>query len=387
MRASPEHRVARRSSLCFAACPVLAVALLLLLPNGPVVPAAARRSKAATKKAATSVRRTPAMRAAGEAGQRLIDTMTGRGSKGGSAEQLLDAAVAAYTDAAEDPANNQTEAWYQIGYLQKGFYQEEQKRLGEGAPALRRHRTGAFAAYQHLVTEINPGCLQGWEGLASVHDDMATAGEAQWEDVVQTYRDVMAQHPSWVRGARRAAEIVLTEHGVADTEGGRWSDTDALELMDSFIDLAAREPGYFRRHDKRVGPTRTMQFQHFNQQWIFRAASSMHAERGELGRALMIEGLSCSMESCPDGASPLNAAAILPHYNVPLPPLGPEGEDEEAEAAAAGASEQQGEGDVFVYEQAVSEEVFKAVAHGFRLTSSYWGRGGEGYAGDFYSHW
>ena len=147
MRASLEHRVARRSILSFAACPVLAVALLLLLPNGPVVPAAARRSKAAAKKAATSVRRTPAMRAAGEAGQRLIDTMTGRGSKGGSAEQLLDAAVAAYTDAAEDPANNQTEAWYQIGYLQKGFYQEEQKRLGEGAPALRRHRTGAFAAY------------------------------------------------------------------------------------------------------------------------------------------------------------------------------------------------------------------------------------------------
>jgi hypothetical protein len=31
--------------------------------------------------------------------------------------------------------------------------------------------------------------------------------------------------------------------------------------------------------------------------------------------------------------------------------------------------------------------VFDAVVHGFRLTSSYWGLNGVGYAGDFYSHW
>jgi len=58
--------------------------------------------------------------------------------------------------------------------------------------------------------------------------------------------------------------------------------------------------------------------QHFNLQWIFRAASSMHAERGDLGRSLFIEGLSCSMECCPDGSAPLHAQTILPHYNIPL---------------------------------------------------------------------
>lgn len=354
---------------------LLMLLLLLLAPPGD-----ARRSKAGKKTA--TVRRTPSMRAAAEAGQQLIDTMLGRRSsgRGRTAEQLLDAAVEAYTEAVADPSSNQTEGWYQLGYLQKGFYQEQAKK--SPGNNLRRHRAGAFSAYQHLVTEVNPDCMQGWEGLASVHDDMAAAHEAEWGDVVQTYRQAISKHPTWVRGARRAAEIVLTEHGVADTEGGRWSDSDALSSLDTFIDLVAKEPDFFRRAGSSVGPARQAQWQHFNQQWIFRAASSMHAERGNLARALLIEGLSCSIECCPDGASALNSAAILPHYNVPLEPLS---------LPAAGSEddleEDLSDADVFVYENALSDDVFDAVVHGFRLTSSYWGPKGVGYAGDFYSHW
>ncbi len=357
------------------------VVLAPLLVSLLLAPAAdARRSKAAKKSA--SVRRTASMRAAAEAGQQLIDAMVGRRAvgRGGTAEQLLDAAVEAYTEAAADPASNQTEAWYQLGYLQKGFYQEQAKK--RPGSHLRRHRAGAFSAYQYLVTEVNPDCVQGWEGLASVHDDMAAANEAEWADVVETYRTAVAKHPTWVRGARRAAEIVLTKHGVADTEGGRWSDTDALESLDTLIDLVAKEPDYFRRAGSSLGKARQPQWQHFNQQWIFRAASSMHAERGELARAVLIEGLSCSIECCPDGASPLNAAEILPHYNVPLAPMEPTTSD-----SAGELEDDLNDADVFVYEKALSDDVFEAVVHGFRLKSSYWGPRGVGYTGDFYSHW
>ena len=33
-------------------------------------------------------------------------------------------------------------------------------------------------------------------------------------------------HPTWVRGVRRAAEIVLMEKGVADDQGAADADTD-----------------------------------------------------------------------------------------------------------------------------------------------------------------
>ena len=50
--------------------------------------------------------------------------------------------------------------------------------------------------------------------------------------MVDTYREAVHAHPTWVRGVRRAAEIILTEHGVAYTEGARWADTDALQVVE-----------------------------------------------------------------------------------------------------------------------------------------------------------
>ena len=180
----------RSKGPCSPRLPVLAL-LALLLPL--LLPADARRSKAAKPKK-VSVRRTAGMRAAAEAGQQLIDTMTGRRppGRGGTAEQLLAAAVEAYTEAVADPAANQTEGWYQLGYLQKGFYQEQASKGRDSN--LRRHRAGAFAAYHHLVTEVNSDCVQGWEGLASVHDDMAAANEADWAEVRLTRTCSLATH-------------------------------------------------------------------------------------------------------------------------------------------------------------------------------------------------
>ena len=136
------------------------------------------------------------MRAAGEAGQTFIDVMTGRRTPaaGESPEKLLDLAVAAYTTAADDPAANHTEAWNQIGYLQKGYYQE-QKKKGHPSSNYRQYRSRAFLAcdfafkmhefcikndgfcflnaefcistvelmssrYRKLVDTINPNCMQ-----------------------------------------------------------------------------------------------------------------------------------------------------------------------------------------------------------------------------------
>ena len=40
-----------------------------------------------------------------------------------------------------------------------------------------------------------------------------------------------------------------------------------------------------------------------------------------------------------------------------------------------------------VFESAVSADVFARLVHGFRLGSQYWGKAGQGYQGDFESHW
>jgi len=247
--AAERIRIHRRRTTSGQACWLPALLLVMALALATPCSVAARRYSGKTNSGKKpSVRRPAGMRAAGEAGQAFIDVMTGRRPPvaGESPEKLLDAAVAAYTEAANDPTANHTEAWNQIGYLQKGYYQE-QKKKGLPVGKFRQHRERAFAAYRNLVTEINPNCVKGWEGLAEVHNDMAEAGEADMADAVETYRAAVAAHPTWVRGARRAAEIVLTEHGVADTEGGRWSDTDALEVMDQLVDLVATETKHFRR--------------------------------------------------------------------------------------------------------------------------------------------
>ncbi len=107
-------------------------------------------------------------------------------------------------------------------------------------------------------------------------------------------------------------------------------------------------------------------------------AVALHAERGNLSRALQIEGLACKFTGCDPsgGLRLLNAAEILPHYNVPLAPI----------PASEGAHDDDGV-DVAVFDSALSEDVFEAVQHGFRLSSKYWGREGKDYAADFYSHW
>ena len=105
---------------------------------------------------------------------------------------------------------------------------------------------------------------------------------------------------------------------------------------------------------------------------------ALHAEAGNLSRALEIEGLSCKFNGCnPSGVlRPLHAAEILPHYNVPMPPI----------PAAEGAHDEDG-ADVAVFDAALSKDVFDAMTHGFRLESDYWGREGKSYEADFYSHW
>ena len=52
-------------------------------------------------------------------------------------------------------------------------------------------------------------------------------------------------------------------------------------------------------------------------------AVALHAERGNLSRALAIEGLACKFYGCDPsgGLRLLNSAEILPHYNVPLAPI------------------------------------------------------------------
>ena len=105
---------------------------------------------------------------------------------------------------------------------------------------------------------------------------------------------------------------------------------------------------------------------------------ALHAEAGNLSRALEVEGLSCKFNGCnPSGVlRPLHAAEILPHYNVPMPPI----------PAAEGAHDEDG-ADVAVFDAALSKDVFDAMTHGFRLESDYWGREGKSYEADFYSHW
>ena len=214
--------------------------------------------------------------------------MTGRGQSDRAAE-LVDEVVAAYTAAAEDPAANQTEAWERIGYFQRGYYQEREYKIrqndgrttgpGPGGTAavgstlaklaaFNHHRTGAFSAYRHLVDDVNPRCVQGWEGLASVHDDMAAAGQAQWPEAVATYHEALKHHPTWVRGVRRAAEIVLMERGVADSPSAPYAYTDALSVMDGMIDRVIADPEYFGRScgTKYGGP---VQCQQNNLQWIY----------------------------------------------------------------------------------------------------------------------
>ena len=354
----------------------------------PPKKAAGRKSKRATKaragKAATAG--STGMREAAEAGQQLVQAMSARG-RIDDAEALVDQVVAAYTLAAEDPRANQTEAWERIGYYQRGYYQEMEKKLKlqDGRPAdsaamarlraLGRHRSGAFSAYRHLVDDVNPRCMQGWEGLASVHDDMAAAGQASWPDSVATYHEAIRHHPTWVRGVRRAAEIILSEHGVADSPTAPYSYSDALSVMDALIDRIIAEPDYFGRScsTKYGGP---VQCQFLNLQWIYGSselswnvsrilrlmvlpsrepiacaasrvpclvtdssvrwlasvlavsdclsiAVALHAERGNLSRALAIEGLACKFYGCDPGGGLrlLNAAEILPHYNVPLAPI------------------------------------------------------------------
>ena len=372
--------------------PRLGLLLFLLLLAGPSwvpswVPSSgsgcadARRSKAKAAKKTQS----GAMQAARQAGQRLIAAMTGRGRGAARPDELLAQAVSAYEAALQEEGCNQTEAWHQIGFLQKGFYQEtasrfKQQGMADARGVLTPHRAGAFRAYRHLVSEVDPGCLSGWEGLASVHDDMAVAGEASWAEAVSTYGRALEVHHTWVRGVRRAAEIVLTQEQV-----GEYGDADALEKMDEFIDLVQKQSSHFRvlcdagaqisnsASSTRSATVRPMQCQHFNMQWIFRAASSMHAQAGNLARALQIQGLSCSMDSCPDGSFPLDSASILPHYNKPL-------------GLAKDASDEDG-ADVAVFESAVSADVFARLVHGFRLGSQYWGQAGSGYQGDFESHW
>lgn len=91
---------------------------------------------------------------------------------------------------------------------------------------------------------------------------------------------------------------------------------------------------------------------------------------------MFIAGLHCSVGGCnPAGDGPLNAAEILPHYNVPLPPI-PDGESDDEDGAT-----------VAVFDAALSDDIFASVQHGFRSDSTYWGRGGGEYSGDFYSHW
>jgi hypothetical protein len=51
--------------------------------------------------------------------------------------------------------------------------------------------------------------------------------------------------------------------------------------------------------------------------WIHKTASAMHAQRGDLPRALAVEGLGCKPDTCPDGALPLSAA-LRDHCPGPL---------------------------------------------------------------------
>lgn len=250
-------------------------------PPTPAPRKSGRRAKRAAKVRAGNTPAHPigSMRDAAEIGQQLVQVMTGRG-RDASAENLVDEVVAAYTLAAEDPAANQTDAWERMGYYQRGYYQEMEKKLKTpvGRPAsavataklqaLGRHRLGALSAYRHLVDEVNPHCMQGWEGLASVHDDMAAAGQASWPDAVATYHEAIQHHPTWVRGVRRAAEIILSEHGVADNPSAPYSYMDALTVMDALIDRIVAEPAYFSRScsTKYGGP---VQCQFLNLQWIY----------------------------------------------------------------------------------------------------------------------
>ena len=196
-------------------------------------------------------------------------------------------------------------------------------------------------------------------------------------DAVATYREAVAHHPTWVRGVRRAAEIVLMEKGVADDlSGGADADSDALAVLDKLIDLVLSENSFFSRTCSTSAGGNPVRCQHFNLQWILLTASSLHAERGNLARSVFIAGLHCSVGGCnPAGDGPLNAAEILPHYNIPLPPI-PDGESSDEDGAT-----------VAVFDAALSDDVFASVQHGFRSGSSYWGRGGAEYTGDFYSHW
>ncbi len=255
---------------------------------------ARRAAKARTGK--TAARPTGGMMEAAKIGQQLVQAMTGRG-RGTSAETLVDEVVAAYTSAAEDPSANQTEAWERMGYYQRGYYQEIEKKLKtpDGKPAggaatatlraLGRHRSGAFSTYRHLVDAVNPHCMQGWEGLASVRDDMAAVGQASWPDAVATYHEALQHHPTWVRGVRRAAEIILSEHGVADRPGAPYSYTDALTVMDALIDRIVADPEYFSRScsTNYGGP---VQCQFLNLQWIYGSSKFNDATVSCAGREL-----------------------------------------------------------------------------------------------------
>ena len=108
----------------------------------------------------------------------------------------------------------------------------------------------------------------------SVHDDMAAAGQASWPDAVATYHEAIRHHPAWVRGVRRAAEIILSEHGVADSPAAPYSYSDALSVMDALIDRIIAEPDYFGRScsTKYGGP---VQCQFLNLQWIYGSSESV----------------------------------------------------------------------------------------------------------------